>query len=88
VDVGGSPGALVTYGKGLGAVAVLQTRADATGAPDERAGLPEVNIDGATGVELATPLRTVLSFARDGVRHVVLGSVTPVAAENVARGLR
>ena len=49
--------------------------------------LPRINIDGATGTELATPLGTVVTFNRDGVSYVVLGSVPPVAAENAARGL-
>ena len=50
--------------------------------------LPQVNIDGRTGTELATALGTIVTFARDGVRYTVAGSVPPVAAENAARGLR
>ena len=50
--------------------------------------LPQVNIDGATGTELATALGTILTFERDGVRYVVAGSVPPVAAENAARELQ
>ena len=49
--------------------------------------LPEINIDGATGTEIATPLGTIVRFQRDGVAYTVLGSVPPVAAENAARGL-
>ena len=47
-----------------------------------------MNIDGATGTELATPLGTIVSFERGGVAYTVAGSVPPVAAENAARGLR
>jgi hypothetical protein len=66
---------------------VLQHEA---GPQDDREGgfqLPEINIDGATGTEIATPLGTVVRFQRDGVAYTVLGSVPPVAAENAARGL-
>jgi outer membrane lipoprotein-sorting protein len=86
VDAGGEPGALSVYGEGMGAILVLQHEAG----PEREAGgfeLPQVNIDGATGTELATPLGTVVTFSRDGVAYVVLGSVPPVAAENAARGL-
>jgi outer membrane lipoprotein-sorting protein len=80
--------ALSTYGQGLGAIVVLEHKATSDGAapsPDVR--LPQVNIDGATGTELATALGTAVSFQRDGVAYLVIGSVAPVAAENAARGL-
>jgi outer membrane lipoprotein-sorting protein len=87
VDADGTPGAVSLYGEGMGAIVVLQHQA---GAQDDRAGgleLPEVNIDGATGTEIATPLGTIVRFQRGGVAYTVLGSVPPVAAENAARGL-
>jgi hypothetical protein len=74
----------------MGAIVVLQTKASpdvgASAGGDLR--LPEINIDGATGTELATPLGTVLTVTRNGVRYIVAGSVPPAAAENAARGLR
>ena len=80
-------GALVTYGKGLGQILVFQHKAAAqNGKSDLR--LPTVNIDGATGTELATSLGTIVTFNRDGVGYVVAGSVPPLAAENAARGLK
>jgi outer membrane lipoprotein-sorting protein len=92
VDFDGASGALTTYGKGLGAIVVLQRKAPAadTSKPADRGGvqLPQVNIDGATGQELATALGTVVTFERNGVSYTVAGSVPPVAAENAARGLR
>jgi outer membrane lipoprotein-sorting protein len=95
VDLDGSTGALVTYGKGLGAIAVFQHKVDATkvdAKPSGRDGrdnpLPQINIDGATGTEIATALGTVVTFERNGVAYVVAGSVPPLAAENAARGLR
>ena len=49
--------------------------------------LPKVKINGTSASELATPLGTLLSFERSGVRYLLLGSVTPAAVEAVARGL-
>ena len=93
VELDGSKGALVTYGKGLGAIVVFQTKPDAKSEDDKPSGgrdnpLPQINIDGATGTEIATALGTVVTFERDGVKYVVAGSVPPLAAENAARGLR
>lgn len=91
VDAGGTPGALTVYGEGLGAIGVFQRPADGDEAAAGPAGgveLPRINIDGATGTELATPLGTVVTFEADGVAYTVAGSVPPVAAENAARDLR
>ncbi len=89
VRFGSESGALVSYGQGMGAILVLEHRADGTAQPQGRDGLrlPQVNIDGATGSELATGLGTVLMFERGGVSYTVLGSVGPSAAENAARDL-
>jgi outer membrane lipoprotein-sorting protein len=86
VDMGGTPGAVSLYGEGMGAIVVLQSKASSEAA--DYKGLPEVNIDGATGTEIATALGTAVSFVRGGVEYTVLGSVPPAAAENAARGLR
>ena len=91
VRFGNDAGALSVYGQGFGGIAVLQRKAG--GGEPQKAGrdqiqLPQVNIDGATGTELATALGTVVDFERGGVHYTVLGSVPPVAAENAARGLR
>jgi hypothetical protein len=87
IRTGDTLGAISTYGEGMGAIVVLQQEA---GGRDELGGLelPRVNIDGATGTELATALGTIVTFERDGVGYTVAGSVPPVAAENAARGLR
>jgi hypothetical protein len=88
VSFDGAKGAMSIYGSGLGTIAVFQYRT-----ADDRHGslsdlnLPEVNIDGRTGKELATALGTAVSFERDGVAYLVAGLVPPVAAENAARGL-
>lgn len=92
VTFDGEQGALAIYGEGLGAIAVLQRRAQAQDEKDRRGRgtlrLPQINIGGATGTELATALGTIVTFKRGGVSYVVAGSVPPVAAENAARGLR
>ena len=85
VDANGSPAALSVYGEGMGAILVLQREAgEKRELPED---LPRVNIDGATGTEIATPLGTLVTFERGGVRYTVVGSAPPVAAENAARGL-
>jgi outer membrane lipoprotein-sorting protein len=88
VRSGDTAGAVAVYGHGLGSILVFQTRSTAGSAPLSDLRLPEVNIDGRTGTELATALGTIVTFERDGVRYTVAGSVPPVAAENAARALR
>ncbi|MDP9345177.1 MAG: hypothetical protein M3P44_05575 [Actinomycetota bacterium] len=94
VGMDGKQGALVTYGAGLGGIAVLQTAAQpadkqpAAGGDRQGLALPRIAIPGTTGgQELATALGTAVSFQRDGVQYTILGSVTPQAAEAAARGL-
>ncbi len=96
VTLDGERGALAIYGRGLGAIGVLQHEAGAAKpapAPTRRHGdrslrLPQVDIDGTPGTELATALGTVVTFEQDGVAYVVAGLVAPVAAENAARDVR
>ncbi|MGH2948738.1 MAG: LolA family protein [Solirubrobacteraceae bacterium] len=85
IEAGGRYGAVSVYGEGMGAIVVLQREASGE-EPDVE--LPQVNIDGATGIELATALGTLVTFDRDGVSYTVAGSVPPIAAENAARELR
>jgi len=90
VRTGDRSGAITTYGEGIGAIVVFQHEASPSKSDGNGNGmrLPEINIDGATGTELATPLGTVVTFTRGGVSYVVAGSVPPVAAETAARELR
>ena len=91
-------GAVAVYGKGLGAIVVLQNKAGAKqnqqplggggGGGDHSLRLPQVNINGATGTELATALGTVVTFERNGISYTVAGSVPPQAAEQAARELQ
>jgi outer membrane lipoprotein-sorting protein len=86
-----SPAALVTYGRGLGGIAVIESAARPQPAGRDRPlgglQLPKVSIGGVTGDELDTALGTAITFTRDGVSYVVLGSVPPAAAEAAARAL-
>ena len=96
VTLDGKQGALVTYGAGLGGVAVLEQQAPPAaaattppkdGGRDGALALPKVSIDGTDGTELATALGTLVRFERGGVQYTILGSVPPAAAEAAARGL-
>jgi outer membrane lipoprotein-sorting protein len=85
--IGGSQkGALVLYGQGLGAVAVVEREAK-SGGNDQLSQLPQVSIGSATGHELATQLGTLIAFDRGGVSYLVAGSMPASAAETAARGL-
>ena len=96
LDWGGSPAALVTYGQGLGGIAVIEQSAQgqssapstsSQGAGQQGLSLPSVSIDGATGQELDTALGTAIRFSKGGVEYTVLGSVPPAAAVLAAEGL-
>ncbi len=91
----GNSGSLVTYGEGLGGIAVIEQSASPSSSQSKSksAGglqglsLPTVSIDGATGQELATPLGTVVRFSTGGVSYTVVGSVPATAAELAAKAL-
>jgi outer membrane lipoprotein-sorting protein len=83
---GDDTGALVTYGRGLGALMVIEFPADGRRL-DPAPGLQELSIDGTTAHELATALGTMVQFERDGVSYTIVGSVPPAAAEAAARAL-
>jgi len=93
LDWGGSPAALVTYGQGLGGIAVIQQAASgqsSSGSQSQAPGdlnLPTVSINGHSAQELPTALGTVLHLSSGGVEYTVLGSVPPTAAEMAARQL-
>ena len=95
VDLDGTPGALVTYGQGLGGIAVLespskaQPQSQSQGGRDGGGGLslPKISINGASGQELDTALGTIVRFDRGGIGYIVAGSVPPTAAEAAARAL-
>jgi outer membrane lipoprotein-sorting protein len=81
---------VTTHGEGLAAIRVIEAQAK-EGAKQSSSslpeGLPQVKINGTTATELATPLGTLLSFERNSIRYLLVGSVTPAAIEAFARGL-
>jgi hypothetical protein len=80
----GGETALVTYGKGLGVIALLERPAGKSG-ESPLGGLPEVTIGGATGHELPTALGTVIAVERAGVSYTLLATLPPNAAEAALR---
>jgi outer membrane lipoprotein-sorting protein len=96
LDWGGSPAALVTYGDGLGGIAVIeqsasgQSSSSAAGSQNQSQGglnLPTVSINGHSAQELPTALGTVLRLPIGGVEYTLIGSVPPSAAEAAATQL-
>jgi outer membrane lipoprotein-sorting protein len=100
LDWGGSPAALVTYGQGLGGIAVIeqaapssqsqsqnQSQSGSQGGDHPGLTLPTISINNQSWQELATALGTVLRAPVGGVEYTVLGSVPAVAAEAAAKAL-
>jgi len=79
--------ALVTYGKGLGAIVVAEMPSTAKDPLASLSQLPSISINGSTGRELATALGTAITFTHSDVRTLVVGSVPTVSAEQAAREL-
>ena len=79
-----------THGEGLASIVLLESPVKAGSKEDptsELESLPKVTVDGTSASELPTPLGTLLTFERAGVRYVLAGSVTPASIEAFARGL-
>jgi outer membrane lipoprotein-sorting protein len=86
-------GALVTYGQGLGGIAVIEQPADASHGSSPASGdhgqlsLPQVSVNGVQGQELETALGTVVRFQRNGVEYTVLASAPSATVLTAARAL-
>lgn len=98
LDIKGEPGALITYGQGLGGIAVIEQPAGpkkpappTTGGGHDGSGpgltLPTFSVNGVTGQVLNTALGTMTHFERDGIAYTVIGSVSQPVAEAAAQGL-
>jgi outer membrane lipoprotein-sorting protein len=92
IQSGEAPAALVTYGEGLGGIAVIEHPADSkasssTSGDQGQLSLPKVSINGTQGDQLTTPLGTLIEFQRGGVGYTVIGSVVPATAQAAAQGL-
>lgn len=88
VGLVGKSSALVVYGEGLGAIAVVEHKADTSSSGGTISGLPTVSLNGVTAHELATQLGTVLEWQQGGTSFVLAGSLPPAAAESAARELK
>jgi hypothetical protein len=84
----GKDAALVVYGQGLGAMVVVERKADSATKTSMLSGLPTVALNGLTAHELATQLGTVLEWQQGGRSLVLAGSLPPAAAESAARELK
>jgi outer membrane lipoprotein-sorting protein len=86
-------GALVTYGQGLGGIAVIEVPADPAHGSGSQSGdhgqltLPKVSVNGAQGEELDTALGTMVRFQRNGVEYTVIASAPPSTVQTAARAL-
>jgi hypothetical protein len=83
-----SQAALAVYGHGLGAIVVVERKADATAGGGVMGSLPEISLDGVTAHELSTQLGTALTWKRGGTAFVLAGSLPSAAAEAAARALK
>jgi outer membrane lipoprotein-sorting protein len=84
----GKDSALVVYGQGLGALLVVERKADPAATSSMLTGLPTVSLNGLTAHELATQLGTVVEWQQGGRSNVLAGSLPPAAAESAARELK
>jgi len=88
VGLAGKNAALVVYGQGLGAILVVEHKADTATPNGMISGLPTISLNGVTAHELATQLGTVLEWQQGGRSFVLAGSLPPAAAESAARELK
>ncbi len=87
---GANPPHVTTHGKGLAAIALVESPVKAGGktpASTQLEGLQKVSINGTSASELPTALGTLLTYERASVRYLLVGSVTPASIEAFARGL-
>jgi outer membrane lipoprotein-sorting protein len=93
IQSGKDAGALVTYGQGLGGIAVIERPADPAQSSSGSNGdqgqltLPTISVNGAQGEELDTALGTMVRFQRNGVEYTVLASAPPATVQTAARAL-
>jgi outer membrane lipoprotein-sorting protein len=93
IQSGKDAGALVTYGKGLGGLAVIEQPAEASQGSSASNGdhgqlsLPQVSVNGAQGQELDTALGTMVRFQRNGVQYTVIASAPPATVLAAAQDL-
>jgi hypothetical protein len=76
---------VLVYGKGPGAIVVVERKADATQSSGGMLdALQKVSLNGASGHELSTQLGTAIMWQRGDVAFVLVGSVPSATAESAA----
>lgn len=86
IDLGGShSAALLVYGRGLGAVFVLEQRSSQQ--PSPLSALPSATVNGTRGRELETTLGTLVQFSRGGITYTVVGSQPAATIMGAAQSL-
>jgi hypothetical protein len=85
VNVGKSPAALLTYGRGLGAIFVLEQHE--TARQSSLKALPSASIDGVHGRELDTTLGSLVQWSRGGITYTVVGSQPAARIMTAAQAL-
>lgn len=85
VNLGSHPAALVTYGRGLGTVFLLEQHM--TARKSSLSSLPSVTIAGIKGRELETTLGTVVQWSRGGVTYTIAGSQSAARIMSAAQSL-
>src|SRR5689334_17493934 len=85
IVVGSHRAALVTYGRGLGTVFVLEQRK--TDAKTPLSALPSVTVNGIRAHELDTTLGSVIQWSRGGVTYTIAGSQSAERIMSAAKSL-
>jgi hypothetical protein len=86
IDLGGAhSAALLVYGRGLGAVFVLEQRTSQQ--PSPLSALPSAKVNGTRGRELETTLGTLVQFSHGGITYTVVGSQPAATIMGAAQSL-
>lgn len=85
IGVGSHRAALVTYGRGLGTVFVLEQRKMSAHSP--LGALPSVTVNGIRAHELDTTLGSVIQWSRGGITYTIAGSQSAERIMSAAKSL-
>jgi hypothetical protein len=85
IGIGSHDAALVTYGRGLGTVFLLEQRKTEAQAP--LASLPSVTVNGIRAHELDTTLGSVIQWSRGGITYTIAGSQSAERITSAANSL-
>jgi outer membrane lipoprotein-sorting protein len=85
VGIGSHHAAVVTYGRGLGTVFLVEQRK--TGKESPLSALPAVTVNGIRAHELDTTLGSVIQWSRGGVTYTIAGSQSAERIMSAAKSL-